>query len=96
MSIFDIDPQEGEAQDDAHRGGHTEDGVHGGVDSGLFYPLVCPVLRRLGPVVRPRDGVTLLHVEGPGHPGVLAHTQLLLPWQHRHSLHHGSLYSPII
>ena len=66
MSVFDIDPQEGKPQDDAHRGSNTEDGVHSGVDSGLFDPLISPVFGRFSPVAWPGDCVTSLHVEGPG------------------------------
>ena len=62
MPVFDIDPQEGKPQDDAHRGSNTEDGVDGGVDSGLLDPLVSPVFRRFGPVAWPGDCVTSLHV----------------------------------
>ena len=80
MSVFDIDSKEGKSQDDPHGGRHTEDGVDGGVDSGLLDPLVSSVLGRFGPVTRPGDGMTALHVESPGHSWVLPHTQLLLSW----------------
>ena len=78
MSVFDIDSKEGKSQDDPHWGRHTEDGVDGGVDSGLLDPLVSSVLGRFSPVARPGDGMTALHVESPGHSWVLSHTQLLL------------------
>ena len=78
MSVFDIDSKEGKSQDDPHGGGNTEDGVDGGVDSGLLDPLVSSVFRRFSPVSRPGHGVTSLHVESPGHSWVLSHTQLLL------------------
>ena len=78
MSVFDIDSKEGKSKDDSHWGSNTEDGVDGGVDSGLLDPLVSSVLRRFSPVTRPGDGMTALHVESPGDSWVLAHTQLLL------------------
>ena len=78
MSVFDIDSKEGKSQDNTHWGCHTEDGVHGGVDSGLFDPLVSSVFRRFGPVARPGNGLAALHVESSGDSWVLAHTDLLL------------------
>ena len=63
VPVFDVDPEESEAEDDAHGGSHAEGRVHGGVDPGLLYPGVCPVLRRLGLILRPDHWVTPLHVE---------------------------------
>ena len=63
VPVFDVDPEEGEAEDDAHGGSHAEGRVHGGVDPGLLDPGVCPVLRRLGLILRPDHRVTPLHVE---------------------------------
>ena len=80
MSVFDIDSKEGKSKDDSHWGSNTEDGVDGGVDSGLLNPLVSSVFGRFGSVARPGDGVASLHVESSRHSGVLAHTHLLLPW----------------
>ena len=62
MSILDIDAKEGEAQYDAHGGGHAQDGVHGGVHSGLFYPSVGSVFGRFCLVFWPDNWVTALHV----------------------------------
>ena len=78
MSVFDIDSKEGKSQDNTHRGRHTQDGVDGGIDSGLLDPLVSSVLRRFSPVARPGDGLASLHVESSGDSGVLAHADLLL------------------
>ena len=80
MSVFDIDAKEGKSKDNAHWGSNTEDGVDGGIDSGLLNPLVSSVFRRFRPVAWPADGLASLHVESSGDPGVLPHTDLLLAW----------------
>lgn len=66
MSVFDIDSKEGKSKDNAHGGSNTEDGVDGGVDSGLLDPLVSSVFRRFSSVAWPGDRVAPLHVESPG------------------------------
>ena len=63
VPVFDVDPEEGEAEDDAHGGCHAEGRVHGGIDPGLLDPGVCPILRGLGLILRPDHWVTSLHVE---------------------------------
>ena len=66
MSVFDIDSKEGKSKDNTHGGSNTEDGVDGGVDSGLLDPLVSSVFRRFGPVARPGNGLAALRVESSG------------------------------
>ena len=67
MSVFDIDSKEGKSKDNTHGGSNTEDGVDGGVDSGLLNPLVSSVFGRFSSVAGPGDRVAPLHVESPGH-----------------------------
>ena len=63
MSVFDIDSEEGKAENNSHGGGNTQRCINCRIDSRLLNPGVGPVLWWFSSVLGPHHSVASLHVK---------------------------------